>query len=501
MNTNVAEHAAVAALLRCCIRELPGQAFPAGPYTLVRVGGVWLRAKTAGGTALRVSEPERLTGPAWEPLGSADLVELVARELPGVNGEFAAQVAGSREVVERLLAARAQGKPPADEWMASEQDLVFGHPFHPAPKAREAARGDWLDYAPEAYARFPLRLLAVRDDLVVEEGDVSALDGIPAEVPPGYRLLPVHPWQFELVRPPVDGDRLIDLGPAEHDVLPTSSVRTVYDPLLDKCLKFSLDVRITNCVRKNAWYELAGGVELSRRLAPVFAALTERFPGTRWLPEPGYRTVDLGRELFEGLGVLVRCSPRGRCGPDVTPVLAGALALRDLGGDDPVAWWRSYVEVVALPVLEAFLRHGVVLEAHLQNVLVGLDAAGRPAQAVFRDLEGAKLVGHDLAGVPDEVARAMTYTPEKGWDRVVYCLVVNHLAEIAASVDAPLETLWGVAAEEIGAYGDSIGWPEPLARLMSGVPLPAKANLTVRWERRADRAATYVPVANPLVVA
>ncbi len=137
-------------------------------------------------------------------------------------------------------------------------------------------------------------------------------------------------------------------------MLPTSSVRTVYDPLLDKCLKFSLDVRITNCVRKNAWYELSGAVELSRRLAPVFADLTERFPGTRWLPEPGYRTVDLGKELLEGLGVLVRCSPHGRCGPGVTPVLAGALALRDLGGDDPVSWWRAYVEVVALPVLEAY---------------------------------------------------------------------------------------------------------------------------------------------------
>ncbi|GAB1821389.1 IucA/IucC family protein [Herbidospora sp. RD11066] len=501
MYIDVAERATVAALLRCCIRELPGQAFPAGPYTMVRVGGVWLRALTSGGAAVRVERPQRLTGSVWEELRSDDLVGLVAREFPGVNGEFAAQVTGSREVIERLLTARAHAKPPTDDWMASEQELVFGHPFHPAPKAREAAKGDWIDYAPEAHARFPLRLLAVREDLVVEEGDVSALDAIPAEVPAGYRLLPVHPWQFELVQPPLGDGRLLDLGWAEHDVLPTSSVRTVYDPLLDKCLKFSLDVRITNCVRKNAWYELSGAVELSKRLAPVFAALRERFPGTRWLPEPGYRTVDLGKELLEGLGVLVRCSPHGRCGPGVTPVLAGALALRDIGGDDPVSWWRAYVEVVALPVLEAYLRHGVVLEPHLQNVLVGLDADDRPVQAVFRDLEGTKLVGHDLAGVPEEVAAAMTYTAEKGWDRVVYCLVVNHLAEIAASLNAPLDTLWGVAAEEISAYGDSIGWPEPLRRLMSGVPLPAKANLTVRWARRADRAATYVPVANPLVTA
>ncbi len=107
-------------------------------------------------------------------------------------------------------------------------------------------------------------------------------------------------------------------------------------------------------------------------------------------------------------------------------------------------------------------------------MLVGLDPAGRPVQAVFRDLEGTKLVGHDLAGVPEEVAGAMTYTPEKGWDRVVYCLVVNHLAEIAASVRSPAGDAVEVAAEEISAYGDAIGWPEPLRRLMSGCRCPPR---------------------------
>ncbi|MGI5159207.1 hypothetical protein [Microbispora sp. CA-102843] len=38
----------------------------------------------------------------------------------------------------------------------------------------------------------------------------------------------------------------------------------------------------------------------------------------------------------------------------------------------------------------------------------------------------------------------------------------------------------------------------PLTRLLAGAPLPAKANLTVRWARAADREAGYVHVANPL---
>ncbi|WP_214110556.1 IucA/IucC family protein [Acrocarpospora catenulata] len=498
-----AERATVGALLRCCVREVAGprgQVWQLTDHVSLRVGGVLIRARASGGIALRLGQGEWLRDGAWEPLSPEHLVALISEELGGDgNEEFAGQVAGSQAVMEALALAREEATPPADPWLASEQSLLHGHPFHPAPKARSAAKGDWLSYAPEAYARFPLRLLGVRDDVLVEEGDPGALDRL-GPAPDGYTVLPVHPWQYELLDLPLGDGRLIDLGQTTGYATPTSSVRTVYEPDLDKCLKFSLDVRITNCVRKNAWYELSGSVELSRRLAPVFADLAETFPGTRWLPEPGYRSADLGTRLLEGLGVLVRCSPWGRIGAGVTPVLAGALAVRDLNPSDPLAWWRAYVERVALPVLEAYFRHGVVLEAHLQNVLVGLDAQGRPVEAVFRDLEGTKLVGHDLSGVRREVAAALTYDAERGWNRVVYCLFVNHLAEIAATLErrCPLRELWAVAGDVLAAYAETRGRPRRLAELLAGVPLPAKANLTVRWSRAADRNATYVPVANPL---
>ncbi|GIH28350.1 iron transporter [Acrocarpospora phusangensis] len=498
---DVAERATVAALLRCCVREVAGprgHVWPSDEHLLLELGGSWVRARSGGGIALRLGPAERLRDGVWEPLTSAALVELVTAELGGDNPEFAAQVASSRSVLEALASAREQAAPSPDPWLASEQSLLLGHAFHPTPKARTAARGDWLSYAPEAYARFPLRLLGVRRDVLVEEGDASALDRL-GTAPDGYAPLPVHPWQFELLDPPLDG-RLIDLGHTAALATPTSSVRTVYEPDLDKCLKFSLDVRITNCVRKNAWYELAGSVELSRRLAPVFDDLAETFPGTRWLPEPGYRSADLGLPLLEGLGVLVRCSPWGRSGSGVTPVLAGALAVRDLRRADPMAWWVAYVERVALPVLDAYVRHGVVLEPHLQNVLVGLDGDGMPVEAIFRDLEGTKLVGHDLSGLAPEVAAALTYDAERGWNRVVYCLFVNHLAEIAATLEGAcaLRELWAAAADILASYADTRGWPQPLVNLLAGIPLPAKANLTVRWSRAADRHATYVPVANPL---
>ncbi|MET7328795.1 IucA/IucC family protein [Nonomuraea sp. NPDC005650] len=498
----LAEEATLAALLRCCVREVAGPrglVWPAPPYLLLRVAGTLLRVRTHGGAALRFDgRPERLEEGAWQPLTTDELVLLAGSDLHGENGEFAEQVVASREAVAAILRAREDAVPPADPWLASEQSLVYGHPFHPSPKARG---GDgWLRYAPEAHARFPVRLLGVREDVLAEGGDASVLDSM-GEAPRGYRLLPAHPWQLELLRPAF-GAELIDLGPGP-EVLPTSSVRTVYAPGAEACLKFSLDVRITNCVRKNAWYELAGAVELTSRLGPIFKEVANRHPATRWLPEPGYRSAALGTRLHEGLGVIVRQSPWTACSPGVTPVLAAALAL-DAPVADPLAWWRAYVAAVALPVMELYFAYGVVLEPHLQNVLVGLDADGLPAESVFRDLEGTKLVAgrHDLDGLRPEVAAALTYDAERGWARVVYCLLVNHLTEIAATVagadDGLLRELWRIARDLLAGQAGDLGRPLPLSDLLAGAPLPAKANLGVRWARAADRTAGYVPIANPL---
>src|SRR6202012_3607248 len=97
------------------------------------------------------------------------------------------------------------------------------------------------------------------------------------------------PWRRRAFRDKV----LIDLGAGSRAVFPTSSVRTVYDPAADVFAKFSLNVRITNCVRTSAWYELAGSVLLTGLLTPVFADLQAAFPGTVLLGEPGYRTAAL----------------------------------------------------------------------------------------------------------------------------------------------------------------------------------------------------------------
>jgi siderophore synthetase component len=541
-----ADEAVTHTLLNCLLREISGPEH----QTAVTDGNLLLRLPRQG-SLLRVGlrrtsllGAHRFRGAvemrlhdAWHPVGWEQLAGLIEGELSlrtGLaNEEFLDQVRSTHLGVSSALERERPTSDPASgsEFRDSEQSLLFGHRFHPTPKARSGADADWKTYAPEAGVVFGLRQLAVRDQLVVQEsadadGTAAIDERQPGGVPEGYTFLPAHPWQWELMRdrPAIqralaDGD-LLDLGEGVDQVWPTSSVRTVCD---DRgFLKFSLNVRITNCLRKNASYELTGAVALTRRLDPVAADLAERFPGTVLLREPAYRSVDLAGSLdaLEGLAVIVR-EGLGRALPGTRVLLAAAVAdeypssaahvsrlIPDAAPERVLAWWAAYLRLLVPPVVAAYADHGVVFEPHLQNVLVAVDDDGMPVQVLLRDLEGTKLVPDHAAnaafldGLAPAVAGPMTYDAQRGWDRVVYCLVVNHLAEMLAALadlQPDLEArLWRDVRGVFATCGERHPDDTRLRALLAGVPLPAKANLFTRWERRADRDAGYVRIASPL---
>ncbi|MFI6018201.1 IucA/IucC family protein [Streptomyces sp. NPDC051287] len=524
-------------LLNCLIREVSApehQVTVADGHLLLRLPrrDLLLRARlrrTSLIGAHRFQGPvQRLADGTWTPVDWRQLAGFVEDELElrtGVaNEEFVSQVADSRETIRTVLEKRAASAPHADPYVASEQSLVFGHRFHPTPKARTGDPADWLAYGPETGACFRLRHLAVRRHLIVEKGELAELDALCPPSGPQFAMLPVHPWQYRLLqgdarlREALAAGDVVDTGPAGPELVPTASVRTLYHPGSDVFLKFSLNVRLTNCVRRHARYELPGAVALDRLLRPVFAGLSRRHPGCALLAEPGYRTLDGGPGLLEGLGVIVRSGLRGHLRPGVTPLLAAAVAdeyptgpahvshLLARGDGDVLAWWDAYLRLLLPPVLAAYFEHGVVLEPHLQNVVVGVHADGTPAQMLFRDLEGTKLLPgphrQALAELPDEVRESLSYDAERGWNRVAYCLLVNHTADLLgalADLDPAREpALWGLVRDHLADYARTAGQPPRLRALLSGVPLPAKANLLLRWARQADRHATYVPLPSPL---
>jgi siderophore synthetase component len=129
----------------------------------------------------------------------------------------------------------------------------------------------------------------------------------------------------------------------------------------------------------------------------------------------------------------------------------------------------------------------VVLEAHLQNTLVAVDASGTPVQALFRDAEGVKLL-------PD-VPRAA------GWERLVYCLVVNHLVEIAGALAGhrPGFDPWPAARRAFARFSRHSRHDLPeIPALLTAPTLPGKTNLLLRWTGADGADARYLPLPSPL---
>lgn len=494
----------------------------------------------------------------WRVLGLEELGRILLDKMSQrfdepFNSELYRQILLSRNVMRSILeytrvpANWGQGLE-AFRW--SEQSLSFGHRYHPAPKSREGFDPeDILQYSPEMGAGFALYYFAVHPDDLRTRGDIAGPAfrsdaNVGLDLPDGWVTVPVHPWQARyLMRLPIvcsaiRSGRILPLGQAGPRFYPTASVRTLYQPGNPYFLKFSTHVRLTNCIRKNAVYELESAVALSAALKDHLAPSLARWRGFRLLYEPAYQTLDFAdhpepdrRTIAEGFGVIMRDNLEQYLDAGVTPVLAAALFSDDRFGRCPAAeaagtlaaatgvneqdprirWFEQYLALLIPPLFESLFHHGVVFEPHLQNVVVGI-REGYPVQVFVRDLEGTKLVpGRWSGGLPDtldeQTLASVHYSQDRAWKRIAYCLLVNHLFQAVACLsrgESHIELrLWGALARGVREWlaGTDDPWAaDVLGRLLAGEPIPNKSNLMTRLFKRPDRESQYTRVPNPLAL-
>lgn len=487
----------------------------------------------------------------WESLAALLLREMAQQHNLPSNIELMEQIRNSVAVSAKVLSMPVSAMIPADPveaYIDSEQSLTFGHPFHPTPKSRQGfSDDDLLRYSPELRTHFPLTWFAVpRDDIAQQSLLDASCDRLIAANAPTVTAdrvaVPVHPWQaghlrsHALVRAALASGRIQDLGTQGEDFFPTSSIRTLYQPNNPYSYKLSLNIRITNCVRKNAWYELESAMHVNRVLRPLLPNLARMFPGLVLLEEPAFLSVDLkdadiekNRQVIEGFGLILRQSVETLRMPDCVPLLAGSLFGNHYYGEARMQrllarraaevgtsadqmterWFSDYVSQLVYPVFYLFFAHGIIFEPHLQNVVLGL-RKDMPAQLFLRDFEGVKLTPsrHPASSMPelsDRARASLWYDEDQGWNRVAYCLFVNNLCEVIAQLGAgrPAMTarLWTVVRHHLHTYQHRHGNAASARRingLLAGSPFPAKTNFSNRFFQRADRASTYVPVTNPI---
>ncbi|MCH2001363.1 IucA/IucC family protein [Acinetobacter seifertii] len=403
-------------------------------------------------------------------------------------------------------------------FQATEQGMLYGHPFHVTSKANLGfSKEDMKKYSPELGASFQLHYFAVHSSLIqklVSEEQPSHL--IENEVLKtakehlqenftNYELMPTHPWQanFLLQHPSLkkhlDSQNIIYLGALGQTVWPTSSVRTVWLPQSNLFLKLSIDVRITSFIRNNPMDEMERAIDASKII--INHKINEQYPDLVILPELEAKTVKIP-ELESSFGIIYRAGLT----PDVlenTRMLGGlveenknheipllsfiqqAAPNQNLQSNDAkdfiTFWWKQYVKVSLIPLIELFANKGISVEAHMQNSLMEFKN-GYPHRLILRDMEGISIVPEmieDDSSISED--STVWFSQKDAWTFLKYYLVINHIAHLIsaiARVTAIEESeLWQATRLTLTQENFSAKGQQYRDLLIHSLTLPIKANM------------------------
>ena len=241
--------------------------------------------------------------------------------------------------------------------------------------------------------------------------------------PPGYLLQPVHAWQRDTVLPgryaALLRDGTLQILDAELPAVPTAALRTLLlPPTADGqrlYVKVSLDIQVTSTRRNISTASTRNGPALSALLHRLVADDPDGhrlllLAETAGAAVPAGTGRDVSAILRTGLsghlgasgppGGGERAVPGGAL-PAVDPatgrtVLAGLVTAyaRTTGRRDDAAaagaFLHDYAALLLPPLLRLTTRHGIALEAHLQNCLPTF-VAGVPHRLAVRDFAGLRV--------------------------------------------------------------------------------------------------------------
>ncbi|GAA1518485.1 IucA/IucC family protein [Sphaerisporangium rubeum] len=436
---------------------------PAGRRVRLRPGGLFQDFTVATGAAPPLDEVLATVAGLAGPSG-ADRAAAFAEECLAAVRARDLHDAHRDEVLARL---RAQGP---DTSIARETLAAFlDHPVHPTSRARPGLTGEQLTaYAPEFAPSFTLCWVRVPRDRVAAHGEEPHWW-------PGPGLFPVHPLaSAEALRVPGVEDAG-DVPPVT--VRPTLSMRTVeVDPRTHLKLPLptsTLGARNRRSIKPGT---LADGARAETLLREVLA----REPGLPVLVADEQTYADGGHEY---LGWMVRRLPDGDIVP-VASLLAPSPRDRPRVLDEVAARYRGgdvrrlladYLKVLLEWNVTLFVRYGVALEAHQQNLALVFGPDGS-VRLLVKDNDGLLCSPGLLTGaglpVPPFADRRMTCDdPHRLAD--VFVTITLRLAAAAVAFGAGHGDLVAEAlAAALAAHGD-----HPMARLLRARTLDA-ARLT-----------------------
>ena len=481
----------------------------------------------------------------WRPLEMDDMARLSLQEMAQLKkaGKSAdpeillSKLRNSSENIDRFISERTseiarlnQGGPLS--FIETEQALLIGHQTHPSGKAREGLDSSELSvYSPELKGEFALRYFRLDPSIAHHD---SALDRSAPRIiqdmldkdpllssdfrkklreKPDFPILPVHPWQakFSLklpeVRELIEAGLLEDLGEAGSSFTPTTSIRTVYREGFDFMFKFSLNIKITNSVRINKFWELDRSLEMARLMQTDYGqSIQDDVPDFLFIQDPAYLAVRHKGKVLESLSCLFRDASFVRGERDITSItslvqdnpaggknrlynIIADLANREGRDLEETAldWYRAYLNISIYALLKLFFKWGLCFEAHGQNSLLELEN-GKPRRYLYRDSQGYfhRAAAHaDFCKViPNLGEKTESIFPEDlANERLVYYLIVNQVFSVINAFGTQGLANEKTLMEEFRQTLDRVALDNPrypttmIAQLKSLSRLPCKGNL------------------------
>ncbi len=326
-----------------------------------------------------------------------------------------------------------------------EAELGDGHPYHPCFRSRIGFSIDeHRRYGPEFAQAIMLTWLAIDRDAsathLLPELDYDSfvasqlgmaeyrrlLVQIEAQghAAARYRLLPVHPWQWEHGVAPHFADWLADgtllhLGAGRAEWLAQQSIRSLSCLTADgRCnLKLPLAIANSSADRILSDHHVHNAPIISRWLYAICRDDAFLADGQRLavLAEPAGITIAAPRQragAYGVLGAIWRSAPESVLaeGEQIFPMTALTTQTADgeltigpwLARHGAERWVDALLEASVPPLLHLMMAHGVLLECHAQNTLLILHD-GLPRRIAIRDLPGGL---HYLHGATDEAQLA-----------------------------------------------------------------------------------------------
>jgi len=431
-----------------------------------------------------------------------------------------------------------------------------GHSYHPCHKTRLGfSLDDNERYGPEFSSSFELCFMAIHRDhvkLTAGQVDLDYQDWFAEAYPQvwsewvkaiqqcgldqaDYLPMPVHPWQLthrlqDLFQTWIQQQWIVLLPSVKVSCRPTMSFRTVrlQDDLVSPQIKLPVAVQATSAVRTVS----PASCENSPRLSAIISQILEQEAGygqtLQLLPElVSLHATGVEDEIAKHLGVIYRGNPNQCVGADEMFIVVAALfqpiaeqghpllidIMRFVGIGDVAGakrYFAHYARVVLHAHLDLYLKYGIALESHQQNVC-----------AIFKRGQLQRLLVRDLGGIrihlPTFYTHGFDFTPYPGSaivtsdrgevrNKLIHTVFQYHLGEmvelLADQFGNPTRDYWEIIRSVVSDYfaahryqlvdGD---W-DAEQRALLDEPWVFKALLSMRLKGVYSRY-LYVPIPNP----